>query len=185
MSPVCASKITWIGAAVLGSVEVHNPPAVSNTVLHPTRKSCFGPLLRPAGEQNEIGKVWSIMWVVGSIRTTPPLAGFGPICGIDSKKRWAPGSHAGCSAPLAASTPPATLKRILSGAATPGGGAVGGVSAQVDVLTLMNVPKGGVSALLIARITASIGSYANSSARLRSPDAVETALTSVGGKLDV
>jgi hypothetical protein len=49
----------------------------------------------------------------------------------------------------------------------------------------MNVPNGGVSALLVARIRLSFGSNITSSARLLSPDAVETALTRVGGKLVV
>src|SRR5205085_11007116 len=48
-------------------------------------------------------------------------------------------------------------------------------------LTLTRVPKGGVAALLIARISPSPGSYASSSARVGSPAFVVTSLTVRGG----
>jgi hypothetical protein len=57
-----------------------------------------------------------------------------------------PGSHTGCSAPPCASTPLAAVKKI----------AFGWLSTQLDE-TLIKVPKGGVSALLITNSSLSSG----------------------------
>src|SRR5215467_13338940 len=55
----------------------------------------------------------------------------------------------------------------------------GGVRVHVVASNLMSVPNGGVDALLIARISESLGSTANSSARVGSVGSVWTLLTSV------
>src|SRR5215470_1758206 len=55
----------------------------------------------------------------------------------------------------------------------------GGVRVHVVASNVMSVPNGGVDALLIARISASLGSTANSSARVGSVGSVRTLLTSV------
>src|SRR5215469_4760823 len=74
--------------------------------------------------------------------------------GIERKNFWVLGCHTGCSAPFVAFTPLAVLSVIF----------VLIVSVQVDE-TLINVPNGGVSALLITRSRLSFGSNASSSAR--------------------
>src|SRR5229473_2946245 len=71
------------------------------------------------------------------IRTTPPFEATGPICGIERKNRPVPGSHTGCSAPPVASTPWAASN-------TSRFAKVGGVRAQLALLTVIKVPKGGV-----------------------------------------
>src|SRR5207237_7001643 len=80
-------------------------------------------------------------------------------------------SHIGCSAPLVALTPPAVLNVTLSVAGT------GRVRAQLFGSNLIKVPYGGEAALLIARISESLGSTANSSARVGSVGSVLTLLT--------
>src|SRR5207248_10266945 len=55
------------------------------------------------------------------------------------------------------------------------------VSLPVFLLTLINVPKGGSSALLMTSSVPCCGSYASSSARLGSPGLVVTSPTLVGG----
>jgi hypothetical protein len=55
----------------------------------------------------------------------------------------------------------------------------GGVRVHCAASNVMNVPNGGVEALLIARISESLGSTANSSARVGSVGSVWTLLTSV------
>jgi hypothetical protein len=69
--------------------------------------------------------------------------------------------------------PPAALKVTLSVAG------FGGVSVQVVGSKVTNVPNGGSAALLIARISESLGSTAYSSARVGSFGSVLTLLTSV------
>src|SRR5262249_50692310 len=98
-----------------------------------------------------------------------------PICGIERKNVPVSGTHTGCSAPPWASTPCAASKVILFAA-------VGLVRAQLAGFTVMKVPNGGVSALLMTRSNLSCGSYASSSARLVVGVAVWTSLTGVGGK---
>src|SRR5712691_6382267 len=55
----------------------------------------------------------------------------------------------------------------------------GGVRVHVVLSNVMNVPNGGLEALLIAKISESLGSTANSSARVGSVGSVWTLLTSV------
>src|SRR5215831_17356029 len=55
----------------------------------------------------------------------------------------------------------------------------GAVRVHVVASNVMSVPNGGVDALLIARISTSLGSTANSSARVGSVGSVWTLLTSV------
>src|SRR5580704_5766011 len=86
--------------------------------------------------------------------------------GTETKNFWVLGCHTGCSAPLVALTPLAVVSVIFCLI----------VSWQVDE-TLIKVPNGGVSALLIARIRLSFGSNASSSARWVPP--VFTELTTV------
>src|SRR5215469_11259585 len=81
---------------------------------------------------------------------------------MERKNRRSTGSHCGCSAPLVA-----LGKGIV----------VWTVSAPVVLSTLIKVPNGTVSALFIARMIPSFGSYASSSARLGSPVFVWTSPT--------
>src|SRR5713101_6771362 len=92
------------------------------------------------------------------IRTTPPFEATGPICGIERKNRPVTGSHTGCSAPPVASTPWAAFS-------TNRFAKVGGVRAQLALLTVIKVPKGVGSLGLITRSSAvgffPFGSYAS------------------------
>src|SRR5215472_864443 len=147
------------------ALPVHTPFAVSKAVLQPTSSSSFGPRVRPAGLHNDTPYIASITPAV-EMRRTAPCVVTPPICGMERKNLWVPGSHTGCSAPLVAKGSEIVVPRV---------------SLQVALSTLIRVPYGGEAALLIARMSPSAGSYASSSARVGSVSLVWTSLTVLGG----
>src|SRR5437762_7451816 len=129
-------------------VRVPDIPFVSNTMLQPIKRFWFGPRVRPAGPQKFTGYVASTLAENGLMRTTPPFCTLDPICGMDRKKRLRVPSQTACSAPFWASTPCAASNVIR--ALT--------VRWPVLWLTMTNVAKGGVSAVLTTSSTPCVGS---------------------------